>query len=129
MKYSECIDAARPRIGQFCKACPECNGAACRNLMPGPGAKGVGDTAIRNYNKWKEIRINMDTIAENVSVDTSLEIFGRKFKYPLWQDRSARYSFITVTALMTSGTMIFLYRRVPVAESLHSQVTEPTAMS
>ena len=82
MKYSECIDAARPRIGQFCKACPECNGAACRNLMPGPGAKGVGDTAIRNYNKWKEIRINMDTIAENVSVDTSLEIFGRKFKYP-----------------------------------------------
>ena len=24
----------------------------------------------------------MDTIAENVSVDTSLEIFGRKFKYP-----------------------------------------------
>lgn len=82
MKYSECIDAARPRIGQFCKACPECNGAACRNLMPGPGAKGIGDTAIRNYNKWKEIRINMDTIAENVSVDTSLEIFGRKFKYP-----------------------------------------------
>ena len=82
LKYSECIDAARPRIGQICKACPECNGAACRNLMPGPGAKGVGDTAIRNYNKWKEIRINMDTIAENVSVDTSLEIFGRKFKYP-----------------------------------------------
>ena len=61
---------------------PGYNGAACRNLMPGPGAKGIGDTAIRNYNKWKEIRINMDTIAENVSVDTSLEIFGRKFKYP-----------------------------------------------
>ncbi len=63
MNYSECIENARTRIGNYCKACPECNGRACKNQMPGPGAKGVGDTAIRNYDKWKEIRVQMDTIA------------------------------------------------------------------
>ena len=52
--------------------------------MPGPGSKGIGDTAIRNYDKWKEIRINMDTIAENKPVDTSFELFSRKFKYPFF---------------------------------------------
>ena len=84
MNYSECIENARPRIGKYCKACLECNGRACRNQMPGPGSKGIGDTAIRNYDKWKEIRINMDTIAENKPVDTSFELFGRKFKYPFF---------------------------------------------
>ena len=84
MNYSECIENARTRIGNYCKACPECNGRACKNQMPGPGAKGVGDTAIRNYDKWKEIRVQMDTIAENKPVDTSLELFGKKFKYPFF---------------------------------------------
>ena len=26
MNYSECIEQARKRIGNYCKACPECNG-------------------------------------------------------------------------------------------------------
>ena len=38
MNYSECIERARKRIGNYCKACPECNGKACRNQMPGPGS-------------------------------------------------------------------------------------------
>lgn len=84
MNYSECIINARERIGKYCKACPECNGRACKNQIPGPGAKGVGDTAIRNYDKWKEIRVNMDTITENKPVDTSLELFGRTFQYPFF---------------------------------------------
>lgn len=84
MNYSECIENARSRIGKYCKACPECNGRACKNQMPGPGSKGIGDTAIRNYDKWKEIRINMDTIAENKPVETSFELFSRKFKYPFF---------------------------------------------
>ena len=84
MNYSECIENARTRIGNYCKACPECNGRACKNQMPGPGAKGIGDTAIRNYDKWKEIRVQMDTIVENKPVDTSLELFGKKFLYPFF---------------------------------------------
>ena len=84
MNFSECTEQARSRIGKYCKACPECNGRACRNQIPGPGAKGVGDTAIRNYDKWKEIRVQMDTIAENKPCDTSLSLFGRTFKYPFF---------------------------------------------
>lgn len=84
MNYSECIIKARDRIGKFCKACPECNGRACKNQMPGPGSKGIGDTAMRNYDKWKEIRVQMDTIAENKPVDTSLELFGKTFRYPVF---------------------------------------------
>ena len=84
MNYSECIEQARKRIVNYCKACPECNGKACRNQMPGPGSKGIGDTAIRNYDKWKEIRLQMDTIAENKPVDTSLELFGKTFQYPFF---------------------------------------------
>lgn len=52
--------------------------------MPGPGAKGIGDTAIRNYNKWKEIRVQMDTLVEKRPIDTSLSLFGKTFRYPFF---------------------------------------------
>ena len=84
MNYNECIENARDRVGKICKACPECNGRACGNKMPGPGSKGIGDTAIRNYNKWKEIRVQMDTLAEKRPIDTSLNLFGKTFKYPFF---------------------------------------------
>lgn len=84
MNYSECIENARAKIGNYCKACPECNGRACKNQMPGPGAKGIGDTAIRNYDKWKEIRLNMDTLVEKRPIDTSLSLFGKEFRYPFF---------------------------------------------
>ena len=84
MNYEEVLKEARNCIGDSCKVCPVCNGRGCRNRIPGPGAKGVGDTAIRNYDKWQEIRINMDTLHENVPVDTSLELFGKRFRYPFF---------------------------------------------
>ena len=84
MNYSECIINARDRIGKYCKACNECNGRACKNQVPGPGAKGVGDTAIRNYDNWNEIRINMDTLTENKPVNTSLALFDKTFQYPFF---------------------------------------------
>ena len=84
MTYDEVLKAARECIGDSCKACSICNGMGCRNRIPGPGAKGVGDTAIRNYQKWQEIRVNMDTLHENAPVDTSLELFGRRFRYPFF---------------------------------------------
>lgn len=84
MNYQEVLEQAKGCVGSFCKACSVCNGKACRNQVPGPGAKGVGDTAIRNYDKWQEIRVNMDTICENGRPDTSLELFGRTFRYPFF---------------------------------------------
>ena len=84
MNYEEVLKEARNCIGDSCKVCPVCNGRGCRNRIPGPGAKGVGDTAIRNYDKWQEIRVNIDTLHENVPVDTSLELFGKRFRYPFF---------------------------------------------
>lgn len=84
MNYQEVLEQAKGCVGQYCRACSVCNGRACKNQVPGPGAKGVGDTAIRNYDKWQDIRVNMDTICENGPVDTSLELFGQHFKYPFF---------------------------------------------
>ncbi len=82
--YNEILENARSCLGEVCKACIECNGKVCGNKMPGPGAKGIGDVAIRNYNKWKEVRINMDTLCANQGVDMSIELFGKTFKYPIF---------------------------------------------
>ncbi|MDO5476162.1 MAG: alpha-hydroxy-acid oxidizing protein [Eubacteriales bacterium] len=84
MTYQELLNNARTCIGPHCKACPVCNGKACGATMPGPGAKGVGDTAIRNFDAWKRIRINMDTINANVQPDTTMDFFGHTMKYPFF---------------------------------------------
>ena len=84
MNYNEMLLQARSCIGSYCKACNVCNGKACRNQIPGPGSKGVGDTAIRNYDKWQEIRVNMDTLCEGGEPDTSVKLFGKEFCFPIF---------------------------------------------
>ena len=83
MTYHEVLINAREAMAK-CKACPVCNGKACGNHIPGPGSKGIGDTAMRNYTKWQEIRVNMDTISDVTAPDASLEIFGKTFRYPFF---------------------------------------------
>lgn len=83
MDWQEVLENARGIMGA-CKACPECNGRVCGNTLPGPGAKGRGDVAIRNYNAWQDIRVNMDTLHENTEVDTGLSLFDRNFVIPVF---------------------------------------------
>ena len=82
MTYQEVLEQARTCMGK-CHACPVCNGLACKNTVPGPGAKGLGTGAIRNYQKWQELCVNMDTICENGDVDTSYDFFGHKLTIPV----------------------------------------------
>lgn len=84
MNYNEILASARDQIGPYCKACPVCNGRACGNIMPGPGSKVPGNTAARNYDKWQEIFVNMDTLCPNADIDTSFELFGKKFSAPIF---------------------------------------------
>lgn len=84
MTYEEVLANARPEMGKYCKACPVCDGRACKNQIPGPGAKGNGDVAIRNYAKWQEIRINMDTLGETKKLSTTFKLWGKEFKYPIF---------------------------------------------
>ena len=83
MTYEEALNNARTQI-EKCRACPVCNGLACRNTIPGPGSKGTGTVAARNYEAWQKIYLNLDTIAPDRGVDTSIEIFGEKFDLPVF---------------------------------------------
>ena len=111
MNYNELLASARSSIGNYCKACNVCNGIVCKNTIPGPGAKGVGDVAIRNYQKWQEIRVNMDTLCQNKPVDTSLKLFGQTFKYPFFagpvgavnMHYSDKYSDMTYNEILVSA--------------------------
>ena len=120
MSYNKILENSRNYIGDYCKACTECNGKVCKNTMPGPGAKGIGDTAIRNYDKWKEIRINMDTLNESKPIDMSIDLFGKKFKYPFFAGpvgavnlhygdkyNDVSYNNILVSACADSGILAF----------------------
>ena len=83
MELNEILAAARKELSG-CKACPVCNGIACGNNMPGPGCKAPGNAAARNYAKWQEICVNMDTLCENRPTDLSFSMFGHVFKAPVF---------------------------------------------
>lgn len=81
--YQEMLSDIRGKL-THCKACPVCNGIACGNNMPGPGCKGPGNVAARNFSKWGDVLLNMDTIAENKAPSTDFQLFGRKFVAPVF---------------------------------------------
>lgn len=84
MNFQEVLQKSKGHMGPWCKSCPICNGKACTNHIPGPGAKGTGTVAIRNYDAWQEVFVKMDTISETNKVDTTFELFGKTFKYPIF---------------------------------------------
>ncbi len=84
MTYNEILAAAKDCVGPYCKACPVCNGRACGNAMPGPGCKYPGQTAARNYEKWQEICVNMDTLCPNAEPEVGFQLFGRDFAAPIF---------------------------------------------
>ena len=82
MTYKELAEAARGQMG-ICKACPVCDGKACGNHIPGPGAKGTGTVAIRNYEAWQSVLLRMDTIHEPYVPDTTVTLFGHELSLPV----------------------------------------------
>ena len=83
MSYADLAAAARGNIGPFCKACPVCDGRACAGVMPGPGDKGVGHVAHRNWEAWQALCVNMDTIHESFSADTRARVLGQELSLPV----------------------------------------------
>ena len=120
MTYQETLQNARGKVGPHCKACPVCNGLACTNTMPGPGAKGSGTGFARNYQKWQELCVNMDTICENKPVDTSFRFFGHTLALPVMAApvgamnlhygdiyNDMEYNDLLVPACVQAGTVAF----------------------
>ena len=84
MDYNQVLENAKQNMGGRCMVCKECNGLACRGLLPGPGGKGSGSSFIRNFQKLQELKINMDLVYPKSHIDTQVEIFGKTFKYPFF---------------------------------------------
>lgn len=117
--YQQILKQAAANL-KNCRACIECNGKACAGLMPGPGSKGVGDVAVRNYEKWQEWRLCMDTIHDCFIPDTKIELFGRSFALPVFAGpvgamklhygehySDAEYNDILVSACAQKGIAAF----------------------
>jgi len=84
MTYQEIVAKAKTNIGPYCRVCPECNGIACKGMIPGPGGKGTGLGFIRNYQELKKIRLVMDTIYQPTTVSTRSTLFGKEFSLPVF---------------------------------------------
>lgn len=67
--YQESAALARQQMGP-CKACPVCDGRACKGKMPGPGAKGSGMVALENVDAWTDLHVVMNTFHEIFAADT-----------------------------------------------------------
>ena len=120
MTYQEILDRSRDQIGPYCKSCKICNGMACKNTVPGPGAKGLGTGFIRNYQKWQELCVNMDTICENGPADTTFDFFDHQLTIPVmagpvgamqlhYGDKydDLTYNDLLVTACAKAGILAF----------------------
>ncbi|MDM8534044.1 alpha-hydroxy-acid oxidizing protein [Clostridiaceae bacterium HSG29] len=84
MNYNDVRENAKKNIGDLCKVCKNCNGIACRGLLPGPGGIGTGSGFTRSYEYLSKIKVNMDTFYEYSEIDTSYEIFGHTFRLPVF---------------------------------------------
>ena len=120
MTYQEILDRSRDQIGPYCKSCKICNGLTCKNTIPGPGAKGLGTGFIRNYQKWQELCVNMDTICENGPADTTFDFFGHQLVLPVMAGpvgamqlhygaryNDMEYNDLLVAACAKAGTLAF----------------------
>ncbi|WP_101772762.1 alpha-hydroxy-acid oxidizing protein [Peptostreptococcus faecalis] len=83
MNYEEVLASARKKFNGSCRVCKVCDGYVCRGEVPGMGGKGTGNSFIENVKALDEIKINMRTIHNVDSPDTSVELFGEKLDIPI----------------------------------------------
>ena len=74
---------ARISLKSVCVVCKACDGVWCRGQIPGVGGVGTGEAFIQAYDRFKHIKIMPNYIHENITVDTSTEMFGRQLSMPV----------------------------------------------
>jgi len=87
LEYAKVLDNARKILKGSCNVCRVCNGRNC----PGKGTttlefggKGCNAAFQNSYEALARIRIVPDVIHEDYVPDTSIELFGRMFKLPVF---------------------------------------------
>ena len=84
MDYKELLKEARENLNGSCKVCKACNGVACAGEVPGMGGKGSGSAFTENFKSLQDVKINMRVIHNVLNPDTSVELFGKKMKAPIF---------------------------------------------
>lgn len=85
MTYQEVLENARKRMAPRCRVCPECNGIACKGVMPGPAGKGASRTFQRNV-AWlgEHVKLEMDVTGGNQERNMEISLFGKTFAAPIF---------------------------------------------
>ena len=110
MTLKEVKEKAKGRLG-YCVSCEVCDGRACKNTIPGPGAKGTGEVSTKNYEAWQKIDLEMDSLVGGGAIDTTFEVFGKKFELPVFagpignirDNYSKMYKEETYSQILVSG--------------------------
>ncbi|NLM34886.1 MAG: alpha-hydroxy-acid oxidizing protein [Clostridiales bacterium] len=84
MNYNEVLKNAKVNLNGSCRVCPVCNGKACAGEVPGMGGKGTGEAFTANVESLKKYKLNMRVLHNANNPDTSIELFGRKMKLPIF---------------------------------------------
>lgn len=84
MNFEQMMKQAREVMLPKCRVCPECNGVACKGEIPGLGGIGSGNSFIDTRSYFKSIKVLMDVVYEPGEIDTSIELFDRKFDMPFY---------------------------------------------
>ena len=84
MTIEEVWSRAKEIMAPNCKVCKVCNGLACRGQLPGLGAAGDGAAWTACTEFLARVKINIDTLYESTGQDTTLEMFGKSLKYPIF---------------------------------------------
>ena len=84
MDYKSVLKSARENLNGSCKVCKVCNGIACSGEVPGMGGKGTGVAFTENIKSLEKVKINMRVLHNVKNPDTSVEMFGKKMKAPIF---------------------------------------------
>lgn len=84
MEYKEMLKNARENLNGSCRVCNVCNGVVCAGEVPGMGGKGSGSAFIDNFKSLDRVKLNMRVIHNVKNPDTTIELFGRKMKAPIF---------------------------------------------
>ncbi|MCR1897658.1 alpha-hydroxy-acid oxidizing protein [Irregularibacter muris] len=84
MDYKDVLKNAKVNLNGSCRVCPVCNGKACAGEVPGMGGKGTGEAFRANIDALGGYKLNMRTLHNCSNPDTSIELFGKKMRIPVF---------------------------------------------
>lgn len=74
---------AKEELKGYCRVCPVCNGRACAGEAPGMGGTGTGSAFMANLEALSRVRLNMRTLHDVKTADTTVELFGKSLSMPI----------------------------------------------